>query len=253
MAQKPWVVSDELWDRCRAAAAQSGGGSGIRGGSRCRTGRPVRDLVRPAHRHPVGTPPSGAGVRLGGDCWRRLEDWTRPACGSGCTSAPGRAATPPRVDWSGRWSTPRTSGRKRGRQRAQPGRPGRPGPNTTSSPTAGIPLAVSLTGGNRNDVTQLMPLLDASRRCGASVGRPRRRPDTLFADRGYDHDATATSFAPAASGPRSPGAEPPTAPGWPPALGVERSLSWLHGFRRLRSAGNDGPTSTRPSSTSPAA
>ncbi|NEC37375.1 transposase, partial [Streptomyces rubrogriseus] len=51
----------------------------------------------------------------------------------------------------------------------------------------GIPLAVSLTGGNRNDVTQLLPLLDKIPPVAGRTGRPRRRPDALLADRGYDH------------------------------------------------------------------
>jgi transposase len=52
----------------------------------------------------------------------------------------------------------------------------------------GAPLAVSLTGGNRNDVTQLIPLLDTVPPVRGRVARPRRRPDCLYADRGYDHD-----------------------------------------------------------------
>ena len=45
-----------------------------------------------------------------------------------------------------------------------------------------------MTGGNRNDVTQLMPLLEAVPPVRGRVGRPRRRPGRLLADRGYDHD-----------------------------------------------------------------
>src|SRR6266516_6701576 len=52
----------------------------------------------------------------------------------------------------------------------------------------GLPLAWRLSGGNRNDVTQLLPLLDGVPPVRGSVGRPRRRPDCLIADRGYDHD-----------------------------------------------------------------
>ena len=54
----------------------------------------------------------------------------------------------------------------------------------------GIPLAISLTGGNRNDVTQLIPLLDAlhARPVAGKIGRPRQKPDLVLADRGYDHD-----------------------------------------------------------------
>jgi transposase len=49
-------------------------------------------------------------------------------------------------------------------------------------------LAWSATGANRNDVTQLLPLLDAVPAVRGRVGRPRRRPQVLVADRGYDHD-----------------------------------------------------------------
>ena len=45
-----------------------------------------------------------------------------------------------------------------------------------------------LTGGHRNDVTQLLPLLDAIPPIRGLRGRPRRRPRKLYADRGYDHD-----------------------------------------------------------------
>jgi Transposase DDE domain len=47
---------------------------------------------------------------------------------------------------------------------------------------------VTLTGGNRHDVTQLIPLVDAVPPIRGRRGRPRRRPRELFADRGYDHD-----------------------------------------------------------------
>lgn len=63
------------------------------------------------------------------------------------------------------------------------------------------------------------------------VGRPRRKPDSLFADRGYDHDiyrdyVRARGIVPAIAR-RGTG------------LGtyrwiVERSFAWLHGFKRLR-------------------
>ncbi len=52
----------------------------------------------------------------------------------------------------------------------------------------GIPLAYTVTGGNRNDVTQLIPLLDGVPAVRGVVGRPRQRPDSVIADRGSDHD-----------------------------------------------------------------
>ncbi len=45
-----------------------------------------------------------------------------------------------------------------------------------------------MTGANRNDVTQLRPLLDAIPKVRGKRGRPRQRPNVLLADRGYDHD-----------------------------------------------------------------
>jgi transposase len=99
----------------------------------------------------------------------------------------------------------------------------------------GIPLAVSLTGGNRNDVTQLIPLLDKVPAVAGLVGRPRRRPDALLADRGYDHDKYRRLLW-------ARGIRPVIAKrGQPHGSGlgifryvVERAIAWLHGFRRLR-------------------
>ncbi len=51
----------------------------------------------------------------------------------------------------------------------------------------GIPLAVALTG-NRNEVTQLIPLPQAAPPVRGNRGRPRRRPDVVLGDRGYDQD-----------------------------------------------------------------
>ena len=95
----------------------------------------------------------------------------------------------------------------------------------------GTPLAVILTGGNRNDVTQLMPLIDAIPPVRGRVGHPRRRPDSLFADRGYDHDIYRDQVR--ARGIVRRGTHHGTGLGtyrWV----VERTFAWLHGFKRLR-------------------
>jgi transposase len=101
----------------------------------------------------------------------------------------------------------------------------------------GIPLAVALTGGNRNDVTQLLPLLDAlhARPVAGKVGRPRRKPDLVIADRGYDHDKYRRLLW--ARGIKPVIARRATAHG--SGLGrqrwvVERGFAHLHNFRRLR-------------------
>jgi transposase len=41
---------------------------------------------------------------------------------------------------------------------------------------------------NHNDVTQLLPLIEAIAHVPGRIGRPRHRPARLIADRGYDHD-----------------------------------------------------------------
>ncbi|MFJ2095460.1 IS5 family transposase [Streptomyces sp. NPDC087901] len=99
----------------------------------------------------------------------------------------------------------------------------------------GTPLVVSLTSGNRHDVTQLMPLLDAIPRIRGLRGRPRHRPRRLFADRGYDYDKYRRLV-------RARGITPKIARrGTPHGSGlgktrwvVERTFAWLHQFKRLR-------------------
>lgn len=99
----------------------------------------------------------------------------------------------------------------------------------------GSPLAVSLTGGNRHDVTQLIPLLDAIPRIRGMRGRPRNRPKRLFADRGYDYDRYRCLL-------RKRGIKPFVARrgvAHGSGLGrtrwvVERTFAWPHQFRRLR-------------------
>jgi transposase len=98
-------------------------------------------------------------------------------------------------------------------------------------------LAVSLTGGNRNDVTQLIPLLDAlhARPIAGKIGRPRRKPDQVVADRGYDHDKYRRLLW--TRGVKPVIARRRTAHG--SGLGrhrwvVERGFAHLHNFRRLR-------------------
>lgn len=52
----------------------------------------------------------------------------------------------------------------------------------------GIPLAATLTGANRHDVTQLLPLLDKIPPVQGKRGRPRRRPKHVQGDRAYDSE-----------------------------------------------------------------
>src|SRR5215210_2025953 len=99
---------------------------------------------------------------------------------------------------------------------------------------AGIPLAWTVTGGNRNDVTQLIPLVERVPSVRGKVGRPRRRPDRITADRGYDHDKYRRELR--RRGIASEIARRQTEHG--SGLGrarwvVERTFAWLHHFKRL--------------------
>ena len=99
----------------------------------------------------------------------------------------------------------------------------------------GTPLAVILTGGNRNEVTQLIPLIEAVPPIRGRVGRPLRRPRLLYADRGYDHDKYRRLLRQRGIGSRI--ARRGTGHG--SGLGrhrwyVERTIAWLHAFKRLR-------------------
>jgi transposase len=52
----------------------------------------------------------------------------------------------------------------------------------------GVPLAMTLTAANRNDITQLLWLVDAIPPLPGRRGRPRKRPARIQGDRGYDSE-----------------------------------------------------------------
>lgn len=99
----------------------------------------------------------------------------------------------------------------------------------------GLPLVSVLTGANTNDITQLKALVEAIPSVRGKPGRPRRRPQRVQGDRGYDSEPHRQWL-------RRLGIEPVLAKRNTPhgsGLGVhrwvvERTLAWLHQFRRLR-------------------
>lgn len=99
----------------------------------------------------------------------------------------------------------------------------------------GIPLAALVTGANAHDVTQAWALVEAIPSVKGKPGRPRRRPLQVYGDRGYDSGEFRDQL-------RSKHILPVVAKrGQPHGSGlgvhrwvVERTLSWLHQFRRLR-------------------
>jgi transposase len=99
---------------------------------------------------------------------------------------------------------------------------------------SGIPLAWALTGSNRNDIEQLLPLVGAVPAVRGSVGRPRQRPDSLIADRGYDSDRHRRLLPERGIKPVIARRQTKHGSG----LGrhrwvVERTFAWLHNLKRL--------------------
>jgi transposase len=107
------------------------------------------------------TLPQEMGCSSGMSRWRRLRDW--PDCARPIASA-GRASSsilPPFVLWDQVKTGPSPTGRAR--------------PGSKDHPVVeaqGIPLALLLTGANRNDNTRLLPLIDAFPLIRRERGRP---------------------------------------------------------------------------------
>ncbi|WP_456340512.1 IS5 family transposase [Streptomyces europaeiscabiei] len=173
--------------------------------------------------------PQELGFGSGMTCWRRLAAWNEAGVWDKL-----HLVLLKKLDWS---RAVIDSSHVRAARRGPKAGPGpvdraRPGSkHHVLTDGQGIPLAVSLTGGNRNDVTQLLPLLDKIPAVAGVVGRPRRRPDALLADRDkYRRLLWRRGIRPVIA---RRGEEHGS------GLGVfryvvERTIAWLHGFRRLR-------------------
>ena len=99
----------------------------------------------------------------------------------------------------------------------------------------GVPLAVRLTGANRHDSQEALPLVDAIPPLQGERGRPRCRPDCVLGDRAYDAEVIRQGL-------RARHVLPLVAMRCTKhgsGLGrwrwvVERTFAWLNQFRRLR-------------------
>ena len=185
--------------------------------------------------------PRALGFGSGSTCWRRFRQWQA----RGVWHAVHRAALDwlgdlGAIDW-GRASLDSVSVRaKRGGEHT--------GPNPTDRgkrgskyhlvvDRQGVPLAVQLSAANVHDSKLLEPLVDAVqpiRRPTGQPGRPRKRPDKLHADKGYDYPALRRALRRRGITPRIArrGVESSERLGrvrWV----VERSLAWVLAYRKL--------------------
>ncbi|ROP29805.1 IS5 family transposase [Couchioplanes caeruleus] len=182
--------------------------------------------------------PTAAFGASGATCWRRLTVARRRCLATAARAAAGRTTRrgPHRLGPCRGGLLPSTGAERGDHTGPSPVDRGRRGSkHHLITDAAGTPLAVTLTGGHRNDVTQLLPLVEAIPPIRGLVGRPLRRPRRIYADRGYDHDKYRRLL-------RQRGITPViarrgTAHG--SGLGtkrwvVERTFAWLHAFKRLR-------------------
>ncbi|WP_186169672.1 IS5 family transposase [Burkholderia gladioli] len=183
--------------------------------------------------------PTQLGFGSGATCWRRLRDWHTAGVWDRLHElllAKLRAVD--QIDFS-RAAVDSSSvravgaGPKTGPNPTDRARPGSKHHIVTDAD--GTPLAAILTGANVNDVTQLLPLIDAIPSIRGLRGHPIQRPRVVYADRGYDSERHRRAL-------RNRGIQPVIAKRRTEhgsGLGkyrwvVERTHSWLHSFRRLR-------------------
>lgn len=172
-------------------------------------------------------------------CWNRLEEWQRTGVFDRVLEVLlVRLHRARKLDWSRAVIDSAQVPAKQGG--------GKTGPNPTDrgklgskhhiiTDSRGTPLATPvLTASNVPDVVMLIPLVDHVTPVRGRVGHPRQRPEKLHADKGYASRANRQALRRRGIKPRiaRKGIESSHHLGrhrW----AVERSLAWLHRFRRL--------------------
>jgi transposase len=234
------LVSDELWARIEPlipkhhSPTEQGGRPPVDDRAALtgilfvlKTSIPWEDLPQEMH--------CGCGMT----CWRRLRDWQAAGVWEKLHDlmlAELRAAD--KIDWSRAAVDSSTVRAVGGGEETGPNPTDRRKPGSKHHLIVdgqGVPLEVQLSGANKPDVMQLLPLVANLPEVKGKPGQPRSRPDELYGDRAYDSE-------PARSILRWLGIKPYLAKrGTEHGSGlgtiryvVERTISWLHQQRRLR-------------------
>jgi transposase len=233
------ILTDELWELIapllpERTPSPKGGRPTV--GSRAtltgilfvlKTGIPWEDL------------PCEMGCGSGMTCWRRLRDWQADGSWDRIHHLLlDKLREADKIDWS-RALIDSSSVRA-----AYGGAGTGPSPVDRAKPgckhhvitdASGIPLASSVTAANRNDVTEFAPLFQKLPDVAGKVGHPRRKPDALQGDLGYDSEPHRQGLREMGIEPVLPERDMDEQDGlgetrWP----VERTLAWFHQNRRLR-------------------
>jgi len=233
------LVSDELWERIEPLlpplAPHPEGGRPWVDNRKALTG--ILFVLR------TGIPwemlPQEMGCGCGMTCWRRLRDWHAAGVwGKLHEILLAELNEANLIDWS-------RAVVDSAMLRAMCGGP-KTGPNPTDrrkpgskhhvlTDANGTPLVVILTAANVHDVRELLPLVDNIPRVRGKPGPPRHRPRRVQADTAYDSEQHRRELRKRRITPVIPRRNREHGSG----LGVfrwvvERTLSWLHHFRRLR-------------------
>jgi len=143
-----------------------------------------------------------------------------------------------KIDWSRAWIDSGAVRAAYGGEGTGPSPVDRGKPGTKHhviTDASGIPLAGSVTPADRNDVTEMAPLVNKLPEVAGEVGRPRRKPDASQGDPAYDSEPHRQGLREMGVEPIPPERDIDDREGlgetrWP----VERTLSWVHQNRRLR-------------------
>lgn len=175
----------------------------------------------------------------GSTAWRRLTEWQEAGVWAALMEVLlARLEGAGRIEWS-RASVDsgivraKGGGQKTGRSPVDRGRPG--SKHHVIVDRQGLPLAPPmLTPANQSDSPTLPAMLDRIRGVRGRRGRPRRRSKKVHADKGYDSHANRVACRLRGVVPRIARRKIERAD----RLGrhrwvVERTIAWLHSFRRL--------------------
>ena len=99
---------------------------------------------------------------------------------------------------------------------------------------AGVPLVVQMVAANQHDGTTMLPLVVNLPAVAGKPGRPKQKPGMAVADKAYDDKALRSILRWLSIEPILPkrGEDDHGLGVW--RWYVERTISWLHQFRRLR-------------------
>lgn len=189
--------------------------------------------------HSLGDVAPGDGVRLGNDVLAAAQilatSWSVEPITPGIALGVARGRTAGFLTSDSRQllHTRRGCGKKSGPNPTDRRRPGSKHHLLTDA--QGVPLSLILTEANRHDVTQLLPLVRAIPPVAGLRGAPKRKPELIQADRAYQSEPLRRELAEQGIDTQIARRNTPHGSG----LGktrwvVERTIAWLHQFRRLR-------------------